>query len=198
MDNIRKVWQPEIFYHITMRGNNKQPIFINKEDSMFFIHTLSQANKIFSITVIAYSIMNNHYHLLIRSPRVPLSEVMIFINQQYSKYFKRKYRYFDQLYETRYYTNMIFDSKELLKVSKYIHQNHLYTQQTNLTEMASYLYSSYPYYLNNKKQKPAFLNTHLLASLINNYPELNAESYRIYCESHINMEKSFQRPYSLT
>ena len=36
MGNIRRVWQPEIFYHITMRGNNKQNIFKNKEDFIFF------------------------------------------------------------------------------------------------------------------------------------------------------------------
>lgn len=199
MGNIRRVWQPEIFYHITMRGNNRQSIFINNEDFMFFTKTLYQANKIYSFTIIAYSFMDNHYHLLIRSPKAPLSDVLIFINHQYSIYFKRKYKYFDQLYETRYYASMISDSKELLKVSKYIHQNHLYIQRTILSDMASYPYSSFPYYVDNKKRKPSFLNTHLLPSLIKSYPELKIESYRSYCETiQIKTEKFSQRPPSLT
>ncbi|QUG40748.1 transposase [Psychrobacillus sp. INOP01] len=199
MGNMRKVWQPEIFYHITMRGNNKQRIFISKGDFNFFTHTLQQANTIYSFTIIAYCFMNNHYHLLIRSPRVPLSEVLIFINQQYSNYFKRKYKFVDQLYETRYYTNMISDPKELLKASKYIHQNHLYTQRTILGKLENYPYSSYPFYVDEKKYKPSYINTYLLPSLIKKYPELKMENYNMYCENiEMEVEKSSHNQYSLT
>lgn len=199
MGNIRKVWQPEIFYHITMRGNNKQRIFMNKGDFKFFTHTLGRANTIYSFTIIAYSLMNDHYHLLIRSPQVPLSEVLIFINQQYSNYFKRKYKFHDQLYETRYYTNMISDPKELLIVSKSIHQNHLYTQRTIMGKLENYQYSSYPFYVDEKKCKPSYINTSLLPTLIKKYPELKTESYNTYCENiQMEVEKSFHRQYSLT
>lgn len=199
MGNIRKVWQPEIFYHITMRGYNNQRIFLNKEDFKFFTHTLHQANTMYSFTIIAYCLMNNHYHLLIRSPRVSLSEVLIFINQNYSVYFKRKYKYSDQLYETRYYTNMISEPKELLKASKYIHQNHLYTQKSFSLKMDSYPYSSYPFYVDEKKYKPPYINTYLLPSLIKKYPELKMASYIMYCENiQMEVEKSFHRQYSLT
>ena len=199
MDMIRKVWQPEIFYHITMRGNNKQNIFINKDDFLFFTHTLYQANKMHSFTLIAYSLMNNHNHLLIRSPRVPLSEVLIFINQQYSTYFKRKYEYFDQLFETRYYTNMISNPMELLKVSKYIHRNHLYTQKKILEGLAEYPYSSYSFYIDGKKRKPSYMNTSLLPSIIKQYPQLKIANYNMYCETiYMDVEKTFHRPYSLT
>ncbi|MEK5214747.1 transposase [Psychrobacillus sp. FSL H8-0487] len=199
MGNIRKVWQPEIFYHITMRGNNKQNIFKNKEDFIFFTTTLYQANNMYTFTIIAYSLTNNHYHLLIRSPIIPLSEVLIFINQQYSSYFKRKYKYSDQLFETRYYTNMISDAKELLKASKYIHRNHLYTQRAILEGLANYPYSSFIFYTDKKIRKPSYINTHLLNSLIKKYPELKMQTYTMYCETiQIEVEKSFHRPYSLT
>lgn len=199
MGNIRKVWQPEIFYHITMRGNLMQNIFINKEDFKFFTHTLSQAHKLYFFTIIAYSLMNNHYHLLIRSPKAPLSDVLIFINQQYSKYFKLKYKYWDQLYESRYYTNMISDPKELLKTSKYIHQNHLYINRTISKSMANNKYSSYHFYINEKKQKPPYLDAYLLPTLIKKYPELRTENYNVYCEDiQIEEEKSYHRQYSLT
>ena len=199
MDNIRKVWQPEIFYHITLRGNNMQNIFLNKRDFLFFTNTLDQANNIYSFTIIAYSLMNNHYHLLIRSPRVPLSEVLIFINQHYSKYYKRKYKYFDQLFETRYYTNMISEPKELLKVSKYIHRNHLYTQRKILEGLTKYPFSSYSFYIDEKQRKPSYINTNLLPSLLKQYPELKMANYNMYCETiQLEVEKSFHRQYSLT
>lgn len=199
MGNIRKVWQPELFYHITMRGNNKQRIFMNEEDFIFFTQLLQRAHSIYSFTIIAYSLINNHYHLLIRSPRFPLSEVLIFINQQYSDYFKCKYKFSGQLYETRYYTNMISEPKELLRVSKYIHQNHLFIQRTILGKLENYPYSSYPFYIDNKEYLPSYLNTHLLPSLINKYPEFKMRNYNLYCELiQTETEKPIHRPYSLT
>lgn len=193
MGNIRRVWQPEIYYHITMRGNNRQNIFTSKEDFMFFTHTLCQANKIYPFSIIAYSLMNNQYQLLIRSPEVALSEVFIFINQKYARYYKRKYKFFGQLFETRYYTNMISEPKELLKVSKYIHRTHLYTQRTKLEGLASYPYSSYSFYIDTKKRKPSYINTYLLPSLIKKYPQLNMENYNMYCETiPMEVENTFQ------
>ena len=199
MGNRRKVWQPELFYHITMRGFNKQLIFRSKEDFRFFIHTLQQAHTIYSFTIIAYSLMNNHYHLLIRSPRVPLSEVLIFINQRYADYFKQKYKFNGQLYETKYYTNMISEPLELLRVSKLIHQNHLYIQKTILGKLENYPYSSYSFYVNAQKVRPSFLNTYLLPSLLKKYPEFNMENYNLYCELvFMEIKNPSYRSYSLT
>ncbi|WP_449441886.1 transposase [Ureibacillus acetophenoni] len=46
----------------------------------------------YSYTLVAYCLMNNDFHLLIRS-EVPLSKVMMVINRRYSDYYKKKYRY---------------------------------------------------------------------------------------------------------
>lgn len=199
MGNRRKVWQPELFYHITMRGFNKQKIFRSKEDFRFFTNTLQQAHTIYSFTIIAYSLMNNHYHLLIRSPRVPLSEVLIFINKRYADHFKEKYKFNGQLYETKYYTNMISEPIELLRVSKLIHQNHFYNQKAILGKLENYPYSSYPFYVNAQKVRPSFLNTYLLPSLLKKYPEFNIENYNLYCELFfMEIENPSHRSYSLT
>ena len=50
-----------------------------------------------------------------------------------------------------------------------------------------------------EKDKPTYINTHLLPSLIKKYPELKVENYNMYCENiQMEVEKSFHRPYSLT
>ena len=135
MGRMRRIWQPEIYYHVTMRGNNRQNIFLNEGDVSLFFRALQRTYKKSNFIIIAYCIMNNHYHLLIRSPETPLSEVMLSINKTYSEYFKRKYNYFGQLYETRFFSSMVSDPIGLLNVSSYIHQNPLTTSKAMTNKM---------------------------------------------------------------
>ncbi|TQR18296.1 REP-associated tyrosine transposase [Psychrobacillus soli] len=183
MGRMRRVWQPEIFYHVTMRGNNRQNIFLDEGDFALFFRALHYTHEKYPFTIIAYCIMNNHYHLLIRSPKVPLSNVMAIINKRYSESFKRKYNYSGQLYETRFFANMVVDPISLLNVSSYIHQNPLETTKALIDKMENYPYSSYQYYANQTKTKPSFINTQLLPSFLEQYPEIVAENYCTYCEN---------------
>jgi len=177
MGRLRRVWQPEIFYHVTMRGNNRQDIFINEADFKLFFRALDYTYEKYPFTIIAYCIMNNHYHLLIRSPVAPLSNVMAIINKRYSEFYKRKYNYFGQLYETRFFASMVVDPISLLNVSSYIHQNPLKTTRALVDKMEAYPYSSYQYYADPTLKKPRFINTQLLPSFFKQYPEIVAEDY---------------------
>lgn len=183
MGRMRRIWQPEIYYHVTMRGNNRQKIFINDGDFTLFFRALHYTYAKYPFRVIAYCLMNNHYHLLIRSPKVPLADIMALINRRYSGYFKRKYNYFGQLYETRYFASMVSDPISLLNVSSYIHQNPINTTRKIIRNMESYSYSSYQYYFHPIKSPHPFLDTDLLPTIINTYPEIKETNYCSYCEN---------------
>ena len=183
MGRMRRIWQPELYYHVTMRGNNRQNIFLNEGDVSLFFRALRRTYKKSKFTIVAYCIMNNHYHLLIRSPETPLSEVMLSINKTYSEYFKRKYNYFGQLYETRFFSSMVSDPIGLLNVSSYIHQNPLTTSKALTSKMEYYPYSSFQYYFYDKKSDDPFINSELLPSLIEKHPEIKERNYVAYCEN---------------
>jgi len=176
MGRMRRIWQPEIFYHVTMRGNNRQNIFLNDGDFKLFFRALHFTFKKYPFTIIAYCMMNNHYHLLIRSPEVPLSDVMALINKRYSEYFKRKYKYFGQLYETRYFASMVSDPISLLNVSSYIHHNPLNTTRPIVDKIEHYPYSSFQYYYQHKKPEHPFVNTQLLPAIMERYPEIKRKT----------------------
>ncbi|GGA19070.1 transposase [Psychrobacillus lasiicapitis] len=191
MGSMRRVWQPEIFYHVTVRGNNRQNIFLNEADFALFFQALHYTHQKHPFTVIAYCMMNNHYHLLIRSPKVPLYNVLTIINKRYSNYFKRKYHFFDQLYETHFFANMVSHPIGLLNVSSYIHQIPLRTTKAHTDRIELYPHSSYKYYIKQTKSQPSFINTQLLPSIIEQYPEIVAENYSTYCENYrMEEEKS--------
>jgi len=61
------------FYHIYNRGNNKQPIFFNDNNYTFFIKKIREQLTGCS-DIIAYSLMPNHFHLIIQANEKSITE----------------------------------------------------------------------------------------------------------------------------
>ena len=56
--------QPTSFYHIYNRGNNKQRIFLNRENYLFFLRKV-RTHFLNHVDVLAYCLMPNHFHFLV-------------------------------------------------------------------------------------------------------------------------------------
>lgn len=61
------------FYHIYNRGNNKQPIFFNDDNYLFFIKKIREQFLPYA-DIVAYCLMPNHFHILIRPNEKGISE----------------------------------------------------------------------------------------------------------------------------
>ena len=111
------------FYHIIVRGNQKQRIFKEQADFQKYLLTLTVYKNRTGCRVYAYVLMNNHVHLLIETGDVPLSKVMQGVNQTYTLYFNRKYHTVGHLFQGRYKAILCDRDAYLLGLVKYIHQN---------------------------------------------------------------------------
>jgi REP-associated tyrosine transposase len=115
------------FYHIYNRGNNKQIIYFNRDNYLFFLKKIRE-NLLKHFDVLAYCLMPNHFHILgfskenidnqlaIRSIAITLSSYTQALNKQNSKtgnLFQRKTKAKAINSETNY----------LLYCINYIHQN---------------------------------------------------------------------------
>lgn len=165
MPRPKRFWHPGLYFHLIMRGNNRQNIFNDRADVNELFRVFSYVYDKFDFTIISYCIMNNHYHLLIRSSEVPLSKIMMLVNKRYTQYYKRKYNFSGQLYEKRYFAKAIVDAQGLLEVSRYIHRNPIETKTPMVEKMEHYPYSSYQYYKTNEKSPFAFVDTAYLKTL---------------------------------
>ncbi len=58
-------------YHIVLRGINKQRIFEDDEDSLYFLEKLKTYKDISSFEIYAYCLMSNHVHLLMKEGEEP-------------------------------------------------------------------------------------------------------------------------------
>ncbi len=55
-----------LVYHIINRGNNRQPVFLKKEDFEAFLKALGELKERKPFELYGYCLLDNHFHLLIR------------------------------------------------------------------------------------------------------------------------------------
>lgn len=60
-------FEPDAFYHVFNQGNDRQRIFHNRENYLYFIKKVKRELAM-HCHIIAYCLMPNHYHLLIMTP----------------------------------------------------------------------------------------------------------------------------------
>ncbi|MFJ5768900.1 transposase [Psychrobacillus sp. NPDC093180] len=110
--------------------------------------------------------MTNHYHILIKPMKDPLSKIMGLINKRYSDSYAKRYNHIGRIYQKRYFAKEVDMRLGLLAVSSYIHRNPIDTKQPMVEQLEWYPYSSYPYYFDETKPPPLFLDTEILKELL--------------------------------
>ncbi len=86
-------------YHVTSRGNARQPIYLDEQDFEVFIDVLSRVCERFNWVIHSYCLMTNHYHLLVETPDGNLSKGMRQLNGVYTQRFNRKHQRVGHLYQ---------------------------------------------------------------------------------------------------
>ena len=67
---------PGALYHVMNRGNQKQDVFRKKADCETFIEKLEYFSELFDIEIYCYVLMNNHFHLLLKTNEANLGRFM--------------------------------------------------------------------------------------------------------------------------
>src|SRR5512137_1258779 len=74
-------------YHITSRGDGREPIFLDDHDRERFLDLLGEVVEKCRWLCHAYCLMGNHYHLLVQTPEANLSQGMRQLNGVYTQRF---------------------------------------------------------------------------------------------------------------
>lgn len=114
---------PGAFYHIIIRGNQKQDIFLDDQDRREYLARVQRYRKERGFILYAYVLMTNHVHLLIETPLTPISRIMQPLSLTYTQYFNRKHRKVGHLFQGRYKAFLCDRDEYLLTLVRYIHLN---------------------------------------------------------------------------
>lgn len=177
----RRNLNPDSYYHVIMRGNNRLPIFGTHRDMLELMRILQHTHDQYPFQLLSYCFMTNHYHLLMKTESVPLSKIMAIINRRYTAYYSKKYNHVGRIYQRRYFAKEVKSYPGLLAVSKYIHRNPLNTQKPLVNRIEWYPYSSYPFYFDESKEAPKFLKLDLLKEYLPHPHEKTNVNYCDFC-----------------
>jgi REP element-mobilizing transposase RayT len=112
-----------LIYHVTARGNAKSPIFLINEDREVFLAGLGVARHLDGMLCHAYCLMENHYHLLVETPRANLDDAMQRLNGTYAMRFNRHHERTGHVFQGRYGARLVTDDAYALTVVRYIAAN---------------------------------------------------------------------------
>ena len=118
---------PDAIYHVTSRGNGRSRIFRADDDRRRFVRQLQDNLDTFAVACYAYVLMDNHFHLLLRTPRANLSQLMQRLKTSYALYARYKHRRPGHQFEARFKAKLVQDDSYLLAVTRYIHLNPIKT-----------------------------------------------------------------------
>ena len=175
-------------YHVMNRGINRREIYSGDEHRNAFLGIISQASCIFGIEILAWCLMKNHYHLLIKTPRGNLSRAMRHINGVYTQYYNRKEMRDGPLFRGRYKAILVEGDDYLLQVSRYIHLNPVSAHIVERPE--NYYWSSYRLYISSQ---PDFflLKSDEILSIISRNSHDRVKAYQKFVEEGLD-EKTKQ------
>jgi REP element-mobilizing transposase RayT len=142
-------------YHVMNRGNARQRIFKTSEHYQLFLRCLAEVVQLWHCTLHAFSLMPNHYHLLIETPSGNLSRVMRHLNHVYTQRFNRMTGRDGHLFRGRYKSILVEDDAYLVELIRYIHLNPVKAALTKRPEQ--HAWTSHHYYMG--RSAPDFLTT---------------------------------------
>ncbi len=176
---------PDALYHVTSRGNGRQEIFWTDDDRQRFVGQLADGVHSAAIVLYAFAMLDNHFHLLARTPRANLSQFMQRLNSSYALYARFKHRRPGHQFQGRFKAKLVEDETYLRMLTRYIHLNPIKIaacrklgRAARVRRLEGYVWSSYPGYVDAVKRWE-FVNYDLLADYGRTQPEARRQ-YRAH------------------
>jgi putative transposase len=129
-------------HHIFQRANNHDACFYRDEDYQVYLQLLEECSCRYDVKIHAYTLMKNHYHLLV-TPKYPdsISRMMKAQGSRYAFYINKRHKKSGPVWEQRYRSSVLDESTYLLKCYRYIE---LIPVRASMVEMPEeYRWSSY-------------------------------------------------------
>ncbi len=127
------------YYHVILRGINKQAIFFDDADRRKLLGILQRFQSENDARISAYCLMENHIHLLLHTENA-LDLFVKKVASSYVFYFNHKYDRIGHLFQDRFRSEPIETDAYLLTAFRYILQN---PQKAGICALEAYPWSSW-------------------------------------------------------
>jgi putative transposase len=152
MPRFARLDSPGVLQHVIVRGNEKKRIFLDNQDRRRFLDRLSQLLDDTQTLCYAWSLIPNHFHLLLLPTRFKLAVLMRRLLTGYAVTFNLIHHRTGHLFQNRYKSIVVDKDSYLLELVRYIHLNPMRAGLVEtLEELDRYPWSGHSALMGNRK-----------------------------------------------
>lgn len=123
MPKCARVFAHSDTYHITTRGNRRGAVVFDEHDYRRWEWLLTRTMKRHRWRCLGYSLLPNHFHLLVACSNKSLGPGMNLLNGMYGQAFNRRHGYVGHVFQGRYGSEAVESDRHLLEAVRYIALN---------------------------------------------------------------------------
>lgn len=154
MPREQRIEYPGAYYHVMARGDRGDDIVQDVEDRRRFEQTLEEVVELGGWEVLAWTLMSNHYHLVIHTPEANLVEGMRWFQNTWTRRFNQRHRLWGHLFGGRYKAIPVEEGDYLIRLMHYVHLNPVRARMVRREDgLESYAWSSLADYLKPKRRR---------------------------------------------
>jgi REP element-mobilizing transposase RayT len=98
-------------------------VFNDDHEAVEFIETLRGVRDLDGWSVLAWCLMGNHYHLVVKTRSIDLWRSMARLQGRFSRAHNRRHRYLGRLWQSRYRARVVDSNEYFRQVVAYVHLN---------------------------------------------------------------------------
>jgi REP element-mobilizing transposase RayT len=111
------------YYHVVNRGVEQRALYLDDEDRRCFLAWLERVVARRAWSCLAFCLMTNHYHLLVKTPEPDLPAGMHELNGRYARAFNERHERAGHLFQGRYKALRVQREAHLFATIRYIVRN---------------------------------------------------------------------------
>lgn len=108
------------YHHVMNRGVRGEKIFFDKKSRAYFITILEEKMRQFKQRLLAYCLMDNHYHLVMQNTSGKFSDLMKQLNGQYGMYYRKRRGGIGYVFQSRFKSTLIQEDAYLRMAIIYV------------------------------------------------------------------------------
>lgn len=152
---------PGAVHHVYARGIEKRPIYLDDVDRKSFLDRIGKNLPKWGMRCLAWSLMPNHFHLLLQSDKGSLSSFMHCMLTGYSMRFNERHQRVGHLFQNRYMSPVVCKDGYFRGVVRYIHLNPVRSEIVrSIPELEEYPWTGHRHII--RGGPPAWQDTGLL------------------------------------
>jgi REP element-mobilizing transposase RayT/transposase len=143
---------PDQFYEISSIGNTNYNILGNDQLKQFFLDQLSLYLEKYGLLCVSWSLMINHYHLVIKTGSEPtVSIFMQTLNSVFAKKYNKINDSFGSVFAKRFSSIIVQEGNNLKEIIRHVHLNPVRSGDCTLENLDSYKWCGHNEIVNDKK-----------------------------------------------